>query len=63
MTSGLPRWLYLPALLGGLFLLLPLVAMVGRVDVRHFGSLITSQAALDARRSWLEQVERAARES
>lgn len=47
-SAGLPRWLYAPAVLGALFLLLPLVAMVGRVDARHFGSLITSQAALDA---------------
>ena len=44
----LPRWMYLPALMGGLFVLLPLVAMVGRVDWADFGSLVSSDSAGDA---------------
>jgi molybdate transport system permease protein len=45
---GLPRWLYLPAGLGALFVLLPLVAMVTRVDWAHFGSLIASESSREA---------------
>jgi molybdate transport system permease protein len=45
---GLPRWLWLPALVGAAFVLLPLVAMVTRVDWGQFVHLITTQAALDA---------------
>lgn len=45
---GVPRWLYLPALLGAAFVLVPLAAMVSRVDWGSFGSLITSDAAVDA---------------
>ena len=45
---GLPRWLWLPALVGAVFVLLPLVAMVTRVDWTRFPSLLTSQASLDA---------------
>jgi len=45
---GLPRWLYGPAVLGAAFVLLPLVAMVTRVDWTHFGSLVTSPSARDA---------------
>jgi molybdate transport system permease protein len=45
---GLPRWLYLPAALGAAFVLLPLVAMVSRVDWTGFGSLVTSASARDA---------------
>jgi molybdate transport system permease protein len=47
-SVGLPRWMYLPALVGALFVLLPLVAMVGRVDWADFGSLVTSDSARDA---------------
>lgn len=46
--TGVPRWLYVPALLGGLFVLLPLAAMVSRVDWADFGSLVTSESARDA---------------
>jgi len=45
----LPRWVYLPALLGATFVLLPLVAIVAKVDWSSFLTLITSedsQAAL-----------------
>jgi molybdate transport system permease protein len=45
---GVPRWLYAPALLGAAFVLLPLAAMVSRVDWADFWNLITSPAALDA---------------
>ncbi|SFB78897.1 molybdate transport system permease protein [Nocardioides terrae] len=47
-TVALPRWLYVPAALGGAFVLLPLVAMVTRVDWSGFGDLITSDSARDA---------------
>ncbi|WP_246227451.1 ABC transporter permease [Mycolicibacterium helvum] len=45
----LPRWVYVPAVLGAAFVVLPLVAMAIKVDWTHFWSLITStpsQAAL-----------------
>ncbi|AQT80095.1 molybdenum ABC transporter permease subunit [Mycolicibacterium litorale] len=41
----LPRWVYLPAALGAVFVVLPLVAMAVKVDWTHFWSLITSTAA------------------
>ena len=46
---SLPRWVYAPAVLGALFVVLPLVAMALKVDWAHFWPLITStpsQAAL-----------------
>ena len=46
---SLPRWVYVPAVLGALFVVLPLVAMAVKVDWAHFWPLITStpsQAAL-----------------
>jgi molybdate transport system permease protein len=45
---GLPRWLFVPAALGAAFVLLPLVAMVTRVDWGGFGGLVTSASARDA---------------
>ena len=45
---GVPRWIYLPAAVGAAFVLLPLVAIVAKVDWAHFGSLITSEASRDA---------------
>jgi len=45
---GLPGWLYAPAGLGAAFVLLPLVAMVTRVDWSGFGGLVTSESARDA---------------
>jgi len=45
MYSGLPRWLYVPALVGGLFVVLPLVAMAARVEWSDFFSLITSESS------------------
>jgi molybdate transport system permease protein len=45
---GLPRWIYLPAALGTLFVVLPLLAMAVKVDWPRFWSLITSPASLTA---------------
>lgn len=52
---GLPRWVLLPAVLGTLFVVVPLVAMIARVDVAPgpdgtggFWVLVTSPTALDA---------------
>jgi molybdate transport system permease protein len=44
----LPRWIYAPAALGAAFLLLPVVAIVARVEWADFGTLITSDASQDA---------------
>lgn len=46
--SGVPGWVYAPAALGALFVVLPLVAMGTRVDWSRFGSLVTGPASLDA---------------
>lgn len=46
--SGLPRWILVPATLGGLFILLPLFAMTTRIDWSRFGELITSESSLAA---------------
>ena len=47
-TIGLPRWVYVPALLGAGFVLLPLVAIFANVDWADFVTLITSDASKDA---------------
>ncbi|MFC5177403.1 ABC transporter permease [Nocardioides taihuensis] len=47
-TVGLPRWVVLPAALGALFIVLPLVAMIMRVDWADFPSLVTSPSAREA---------------
>ena len=47
-TIGLPRWVYVPALLGAGFVLLPLVAIFANVDWADFATLITSDASQDA---------------
>ncbi|WP_456695475.1 ABC transporter permease [Aeromicrobium sp. P5_D10] len=47
--SGVPRWVFVPAAVGALFIVLPLAAMALRVDWANFFGLITSdssQAAL-----------------
>ena len=46
--TALPRWLYVPAALGAAFVLLPLAAIITRVDWSGFGGLITSASARDA---------------
>ena len=48
VRTALPRWLWLPAGVGAAFVLLPLVAMVTRVDWAHFGDLVTSESAREA---------------
>lgn len=45
---GLPGWVLVPASLGALFIALPLVAMVARVDWTDFWSLITSESSVTA---------------
>lgn len=47
-TVGLPGWILVPAALGVAFVLLPLVAIVTRVDWANFGALITSDSSRDA---------------
>ena len=41
----IPRWVFAPAAVGAAFLLLPLVAILARVEWADFGSLITSEAS------------------
>jgi molybdate transport system permease protein len=45
---GLPRWVFLPAGLAVVFILLPLVAMATRIDWAQFFSLITSESSVAA---------------
>jgi molybdate transport system permease protein len=52
--SGLPRWIYLPAGVGALFVVLPLVAMTTRIDWSRFYALITSESSLAALRLSLQ---------
>jgi molybdate transport system permease protein len=47
-ASGLPRWIYVPACLGAIFVVLPLVAMAAKVDWPDFWSLITSDSSVAA---------------
>ena len=42
---GLPAWLYAPACLGALFVVIPLVAIIARIDWPHFVPLVTSESA------------------
>jgi molybdate transport system permease protein len=44
-ASGLPRWAFVPAGLGALFVVLPLAALVSEVDGTRFGSLVTSESS------------------
>jgi molybdate transport system permease protein len=46
--SGLPRWTVAPAVLGGVFVVLPLVAMASRVQWSRFLALVTSESSLAA---------------
>jgi molybdate transport system permease protein len=45
---GLPAWVYLPAAVGTLFILAPLIAMLFTVDWTNFIALITSESSLAA---------------
>jgi molybdate transport system permease protein len=42
---GVPAWVYMPAALGGLFVLLPLLAMLTRIEWSQFGALVTSESS------------------
>jgi molybdate transport system permease protein len=49
MTApALPRWIYLPASIGALFVVLPLVAVVAKVNWPHFLELVTSESSRTA---------------
>lgn len=47
-SPSLPRWLYLPASVGALFVVVPLVAVALRVDWPHFVGLVSSESSLSA---------------
>ncbi|HKH50780.1 MAG TPA: ABC transporter permease [Mycobacterium sp.] len=44
----MPRWIYLPAAVGALFVVVPLIAVAARVDWPHFWSLISSESSTTA---------------
>lgn len=46
--SGLPRWVYIPAVVGALLVVVPPVALAVKVDWPHFWSLITSSSSQTA---------------
>ncbi|TQC50303.1 molybdate ABC transporter permease subunit [Rhodococcus sp. WS4] len=48
VPSGLPGWIFVPAALGGLFVVLPLFAMLASVDWSRFVELVTSESSLAA---------------
>ena len=45
---SVPRWVYLPAAAGAAFVVLPLVAVVLKVDWSRFGALVSSPASRTA---------------
>jgi molybdate transport system permease protein len=42
---GLPTWVFVPAVLGAVFLVLPLVAMLTQVEWSQFGALVMSESS------------------
>lgn len=48
LGSGVPRWIIVVAVVGAAFVLLPLVAIVLRVDWADFGALVTSESSIAA---------------
>jgi molybdate transport system permease protein len=44
----LPRWIYIPAAIGAMFVVLPLIAVAAKVDWPHFWTLITSESSTAA---------------
>lgn len=42
---GLPAWIYLPAAVGALFVIVPLVAILLKIDWPHFLPLVTSESS------------------
>lgn len=47
-AAALPRWVYLPAAAGAVFVVLPLIALALKADWTRFGALITSPASRTA---------------
>jgi molybdate transport system permease protein len=47
-ASGLPGWIFAPAIAGGVLIVLPLAAMLLRVQWSQFAELITSESAVAA---------------
>jgi molybdate transport system permease protein len=45
---GLPRWIYLPAGVGALFVIVPLVGILLEIDWAHFIPLVTSESSRTA---------------
>ncbi len=45
VTVGLPTWIYLPASVGAALILIPLAAILLRIDWAHFIPLITSESS------------------
>ena len=52
--TGLPRWVWVPATLGVLFIVLPLLALASRVRWSDFFRLVTSESSVAALRLSLE---------
>ncbi|HXO51435.1 MAG TPA: ABC transporter permease [Mycobacterium sp.] len=44
----MPRWIYIPAAVGALFVAVPLIAVAAKVDWPHFWSLISSESSTTA---------------
>ncbi len=42
---GLPAWIYVPAAIGALFVIVPLVAILLKIDWAHFIPLVTSESS------------------
>ncbi|MGV0850245.1 ABC transporter permease [Mycolicibacterium phlei] len=47
-SAGLPRWLYAPAAVAALFVVLPLVAVAVKVDWANFLTLVSSDSSVTA---------------
>ncbi|OBF20640.1 ABC transporter permease [Mycobacterium sp. ACS4331] len=45
---GLPTWVYVPAAVGALFVIVPLIAILLRIDWAHFIPLVTSESSRTA---------------
>ena len=52
--SGVPGWVFVPAVVGALFVVLPLGALTTRVDWPRFGALISSESSVAALRLSLQ---------
>jgi molybdate transport system permease protein len=44
----LPRWIYIPAVIGAMFVVVPLIAIAAKVDWPHFWSLISTESSTTA---------------